>query len=105
MSSQTAAVAAPTLNIEDDNHAVKLDPAGYFVIYPIIERGIIHVEHYGYDNRLLRTLEGSSPRAIYLKIIEEGWVTEMSHAAYLGKELVKADFSLKNGVSYIQDAA
>ncbi len=75
------------------------------MIYPMIERGIIHVEHYAYDNRLLRILESSSPRALYLKIIEEGWVTEMSHAAYLGKELIKADYSLKSGVPYTQDAA
>ncbi len=71
----------------------------------MIERGIIHVEHYAYDNRLLRTLESSSPRALYLKIIEEGWLTEMSHAAYLGKELMKAEHSLQSGAPYIQDAA
>ncbi len=93
------------LIVEDDNHPVKLDPAGYFVIYPMIEQGIIHVEHYSYDNRLLRTLESSSPRALYLKIIEEGWVTEMSHAAYLGKEFMKAELALKSGGAYLQDAA
>lgn len=91
--------------IEEDERAVKLDPAGYFVIYPMIERGLIHVEHYAYDNRLLRILESNSPRAIYLKIIEEGWATEMSHAAYLGKELIKAESSLKSGEPYFQDAA
>jgi tetrahydromethanopterin S-methyltransferase subunit A len=84
---------------------VKLDPAGYFVVYPIAERGILHVEHYAYDNRLLHTLESASPRALYLKIIEEGWVSEMSHAAYLGKELIKADFSLRHGIPFLQDAA
>lgn len=91
--------------VEDENQPVKLDPAGYFVIYPIAEQGTIHVEHYSYDNRLLRTLVGTSPRAIYLRIIEEGWVTEMSHAAYLGKELVKAEYSLRVGLPYLQDAA
>ncbi len=84
---------------------MKLDPAGYFVIYPMAERGVIQVEHYGYDNRLLRTLESASPRALYLKIIAESWVTEMSHAAYLGKELEKAEISLKTGAVFIQDAA
>ncbi len=93
------------LMVEDDNHPVKLDPAGYFVIYPITERGVIHLEHYAYDNRLLHTLESTSPRALYLRLIEEGWVTEMSHAAYLGKELVKAEISLKTGAVFVQDAA
>ena len=71
----------------------------------MIEQGIIHVEHYAYDNRLLRTLESGSPRALYLKIIEEGWLTELSHAAYLGKELMKAKLTLQSGEAYIQDAA
>ncbi len=84
---------------------MKLDPAGYFVIYPITERSVIQVEHYAYDNRLLHTLESASPRALYLKIIEEGWVTEMSHAAYLGKEMIKAEYALRHGISYLQDAA
>ncbi len=91
--------------VEEENQPVRLDPAGYFVIYPIAERGVIHLEHYGYDNQLLHALEGASPRAIYLKVIAQGWVTEMSHAAYLGKELIKAEFSLRNGGDYIQDAA
>lgn len=91
--------------VEDENQPVKLDPSGYFVIYPVAERGVIHLEHYGYDNRLLHALEGASPRAIYLKIIEQGWVTEMSHASYLGKELVKAEISLRDGIPYLQDAA
>jgi dihydropteroate synthase len=29
----------------------------------------------------------------------------MSHAAYLGKELVKAELSLRDGSDYLQDAA
>jgi tetrahydromethanopterin S-methyltransferase subunit A len=82
-----------------------LDPAGYFVIYPIAERSILHVEHYAYDNRLLHTLESISPRALYIKIIEEGWVTEMSHAAYLGKELVKAELAMRYEIPFLQDAA
>ncbi len=73
------------LIVEDDDRPVKLDPAGYFVIYPIAERGMIHIEHYGYDNQLLHTLESSSPRALYLKLIQAGWGTELNHAAYLGK--------------------
>lgn len=75
------------------------------MIYPIAERGVIHVEHYSYDNRLLNSLESTSPRALYLRLIEEGWVTEMSHVAYLGKELVKAEFSIQFGIPYLQDAA
>ncbi len=63
------------------------------------------MEHYAYDNQLLHTLESASPRPLYLKIIDEGWVSEMSHAAYLGKELSKAEYCLRFGIPYSQDAA
>jgi tetrahydromethanopterin S-methyltransferase subunit A len=84
---------------------VTLDRAGYFVILPLPERGVINVEQYSYDNVLLRVLEGTSARALYLKIIKEGWVTELSHSAYVGKELTKAELSLQYHFKYMQDGA
>ncbi|KUG25190.1 hypothetical protein ASZ90_004994 [hydrocarbon metagenome] len=82
-----------------------MDKAGYFVILPIPEKNVINVEHYSYDNTLLRIIEGRNARNIYWTIIENKWVTSLSHAAYLGKELAKAELSLKNGFKYIQDGA
>jgi tetrahydromethanopterin S-methyltransferase subunit A len=95
----------PAVFVEEMDNPVKLDKAGYFVILPIQERKVIYIEHYSYDNSLQHILEGDSARAIYLKIIEENWVTEMSHAAYLGKELAKAELNLTHGIPYTQDAA
>jgi len=82
-----------------------MDKAGYFVILPIPEKNIINVEYYSYDNTLLRIIEGKDARSIYWTIIENKWVTFLSHASYLGKELTKAELSLKNGFKYIQDGA
>ena len=82
-----------------------MDKAGYFVIVPLTDKGVVNVEHYAYDNSLLRVIEGATARAIYFTIINSGWVTELSHAAYLGKELAKAELSLQNGFKYIQDGA
>lgn len=84
---------------------VKLDKAGYFVILPDARRNRITVEHYSYDNRLLRIIEGQDARSVYWTIIENNWVTELSHAAYLGKELAKAELSLTRGFKYVQDGA
>lgn len=84
---------------------VTLDRAGYFVIVPLANRRIINVEYYGYDHTLLAVVEGATARDIYLSLIEQGWVTELSHAAYLGKELAKAELSLSHGLKYIQDGA
>ena len=72
---------------------------------PLAERKVINVEHYSYDNVLLRVIEGSSARAIYLKIIQDGWISELSHAAYIGKELAKAELSLQYHLKYTQDGA
>lgn len=82
---------------------VEMDRAGYFVIIPQHRREIIVVEHYSYDNRLLRVIEGKDARSIYWTIIKNGWVTQLSHAAYLGKELMKAELSIKLGFRYVQD--
>ncbi len=84
---------------------VEMDRAGYFVIIPQQDKGIITVEHYSYDNRLLRVIEGKNARSIYWTIVENCWITELSHAAYLGKELAKAEISIKFGLEYSQDGA
>ena len=82
-----------------------MDKAGYFVILPLTEKNIINVEHYSYDNILLRVIEGKDARSIYWTIVENNWVTLLSHSAYLGKELEKAELSFKLGLKYVQDGA
>ncbi len=83
----------------------EMDKAGYFVILPQPEKKTITVEHYSYDNTLLRIIEGQDARSIYWTIIENKWVTQLSHAAYLGKELEKAELSIELGSKYVQDGA
>ncbi len=104
-SSPVSISTVSTLVADDPGGAVKMDPAGYFVIVPLADRGIINVEHYAYDHTLLRVIEGRSARALYRLIIDNGWVSELSHAAYLGRELTKAEFSLNHRSKYIQDGA
>jgi tetrahydromethanopterin S-methyltransferase subunit A len=85
--------------------SIKLDKAGYFVIIPSKKKKKIIVEHYSYNNKLLRTIEGSNGRDIYLTIISNKWVKELGHAAYLGKELVRAELSIEKGLKFVQDGA
>jgi tetrahydromethanopterin S-methyltransferase subunit A len=49
-------------------------------------------------------IEGKDSRSILRTIIENSWVTHFSHYAYLGKELAKAEISIKYGLRYLQDA-
>lgn len=90
---------------DKEPNKVKLDKAGYFVIVPKAESNVIFVEHYSNTNQLLRIIKGEDARNIYWTIIENGWICEMSHAAYLGKELTRAEMSMKIGSRYVQDKA
>lgn len=83
---------------------IELDKNGYFVVYPQ-KNGEVIVEHYANNNKLLRIIKGHNTREIYWTIIENGWITQLSHAAYLGKELTKAELSIKYNFKYIQDKA
>ncbi len=89
----------------DKSKKVELDKAGYFVILPLRDKGIISVEHYSPDNELLHIIEGRNPADIYKTIVEKHWITDLSHAAYVGKELTRADLSMKLNFKYIQDGA
>jgi tetrahydromethanopterin S-methyltransferase subunit A len=82
---------------------IKLDKAGYFVIN--IEDGVLLVEHYDYKEKLTRIIEGRDARSIYLTLIRNDWISKLDHAAYLGKELTKAELSLKYNFKYLQDGA
>lgn len=84
---------------------LRLDKAGYFVVIPVARTGTIIVEHYGNDNRLLHAVEGKDAPSVYSSIIDNGWLSELSHAAYLGRELALAELSLKYGFKYVQDKA
>ena len=84
---------------------IELDRVGYFVVILQRDRSVIVTEHYGYDDTLLHVIEGKDARSIYWTVIENGWVSQLSHAAYLGKELAKAELAFTMGFKYVQDGA
>ena len=85
----------------EDPMRIKLDKAGYFVVN--VTNQSILVEHYSYQEKLLRTIEGYDARSIYLTIVRNGWVSKLDHAAYIGKELSKAELSIRYEFDYLQD--
>lgn len=91
--------------VEKNPHSVKLDKDGYFVIMIEHNSKKIIVEHYSNNNKLLHIIKGDNARNIYWAIIENNWVSELSHAAYLGKELTLAELSIISGNKYVQDKA
>lgn len=81
------------------------DPAGFFVVYPESRRRLLTVEHYTKEGVLDCVLEGRTPGAISAEVIGRGLLTRLDHAAYLGRELARAERSMQTGETYTQDRA
>ena len=95
--------SAPEVIVAKPSERVEMDRAGYFVIIPDVKRKLIVVEHYTYDNSLQHVIEGTASQDIYQTAIDAGWVSQLSHAAYLGRELATAELALRHGFPYVQD--
>ncbi|MBD2313246.1 DUF4346 domain-containing protein [Desertifilum sp. FACHB-1129] len=108
---------------------IELDPGGYFIIYLDREAKLICAKHYtnvindrglavdpetgeviparGKVNRTAETLfTGKTAKEVCVKIFEQTHpspVTLLDHAAYLGRELVRAEMALIHAQEYVQD--
>ena len=83
-----------------------LDKAGYFVIMVMHgrERPLV-VEHYSNEGVLLSVIEGADSASICATIVEMKLVSQLDHAAYLGRELARAELSIGSPMRYVQDKA
>lgn len=81
------------------------DRAGYFVVYPDYTRGVLLLEHYRSDGVLHVTIEGRTAAELYTPAIERHLLGRLDHAAYLGRELARAEQALWSGEDYTQDGA
>lgn len=84
---------------------LRLDKAGFFIVIPQASTDRIICEHYENNGRLAHVIEGREGAVIAATAIEQGLLTQLDHAAYLGRELAKAEIALKTGSHYEQDAA
>jgi dihydropteroate synthase len=108
---------------------IDLDPSGYFIIYLDREAGLICAKHFtnviddrglavdpetgkvipakGKVERTQSTLfTGRTAKELCIAIFEQTQpcpVTLLDHAAYLGRELVRAENALISGQEYVQD--
>lgn len=108
---------------------IDLDPGGYFIIYLDSEAGLICAKHFtnvinarglavdpetgkpipvrGKVERTHTTIfSGRTAKELCVKIFEENQpslVTRLDHAAYLGREFVRAEIALVNQQEYVQD--
>ncbi len=117
------------LDCELSNRQIDLDPQGYFIIYVDREAGLICAKHYtniiddrglavdpetgkvipakGKVTRTSTTLfSGRTAKELCVKLFEQTQPCPTSmfdHAAYLGREFVRAEIALLSGSEYIQD--
>jgi tetrahydromethanopterin S-methyltransferase subunit A len=84
---------------------LRLDRAGFFIVQPQPQKRLIICEHYENNGRLAHVIEGQQAALIASTVVERGFVTQLDHAAYLGRELAKAEAALSDGITYEQDAA
>ena len=123
---------ADALSVIDDKLSqrhIDLDPGGYFIIYLDREAGLICAKHFtnviderglavdpetgkviparGKVERTHSTLfTGKTAKDLCVVIFEQTQpcpVTMLSHAAYLGREFVRAENALISGQEYVQD--
>jgi dihydropteroate synthase len=111
------------------NRFIELDPSGYFLIY--LDRGMGHICADLYSNTIndrglacdpetgeplpctgklerkpIQLFRGRTAKELCIEIFEkpsEAVITRLDHAAYLGRELLRAEIALYNGADYIQD--
>ncbi len=109
---------------------IELDPAGYFLIYLDIDAGLLCAKHFSNTinekglacdpktgkplsvrgknvRQATQVFTGRTAKELCIKIFEDKGnpcpITYLDHAAYLGREFVRAEMALINGTEYIQD--
>ncbi|MCI0497442.1 MAG: DUF4346 domain-containing protein [Thermoplasmata archaeon] len=86
------------------------DENGFFVIF--LRDGEIVAEHYQNVTHSPETVKtgkldtvvvGESALAMCHTIVREDLISRLEHAAYIGRELQKAEIAAVNGLDYVQD--
>ncbi len=63
------------------------------------------IEHYRNDGLLTTVIEAGNAADGYVSVLGAGLVSRLDHAAYLGRELARAEHALHTGTPYRQDTA
>jgi len=81
------------------------DPAGYFVVFVDRTRKLLCLEHYANTGALTSVIEGKTAAELYMPAVDRQLLSRLDHAAYLGRELARAEHALSSGQAYVQDGA
>ena len=121
--------AIKTIDDQLSKRYIDLDPGGYFIIYLDREAGLICAKHFTniinekglavdsetgevipvrgkVERQADRLFAARTAKELCIKIFEQtqpSLVTMLNHAAYLGREFIRAEYALIDGSEYIQD--
>lgn len=129
--SRPSATDLKTLDDQLSKRFIELDPNGYFLIYLDTEHSLICAKHFTnvINNKGLacdpetgkpliakknapprqetRLYQGRTAKELCIKLFEDKEnpcpISYLDHAAYLGREFVRAENALVNGEPYVQD--
>ncbi len=79
------------------------DQAGFILVTAGPHGDRIIAEHYSRDAALLHIVAAPTAEALCRQLVQCGAVSELSHASYIGREALKAELALQNGLRYEQD--
>ncbi len=79
------------------------DPKGYFLIRINYDTKNIEVAFVKNNHKIKKVFYGDNAMDLYHSIKRYNLISRMEHAAYLGKELYKAELALKYGLEYVQE--
>jgi tetrahydromethanopterin S-methyltransferase subunit A len=82
---------------------LNLDSAGYFLIRINYDKNEIEAAFCRRKNIIELIVHGKTAEEIYHTFIIQGIKIKPEHAAYLGKELEKAEICMMLNIQYIQD--
>ncbi|HLD40223.1 MAG TPA: DUF4346 domain-containing protein [Candidatus Nanoarchaeia archaeon] len=79
------------------------DPKGYFLIRVNDKKKRLEAGFCTYKHEIIKMVHGQGAIEVYNTIVKKKLVSRLEHAAYLGKELYKAELALKYGKKYRQE--
>jgi dihydropteroate synthase-like protein len=84
----------------------RLDAVGYFTFHIDRQERLLVVRHYasGSSGQPTIELKGATAQQLIDAILARDLVSQLDHAAYVGRELMKAELALVTGRPYIQEA-
>jgi dihydropteroate synthase len=121
--------SAQAIDNKLSNRFIELDEKGYFLIYLDRDQGLICADLYSNaiddrgiacdpetgkplpcDKKIVRRsvlqFQGRTAKALCVEIFEKSEsdiISRLEHAAYLGREFVRAEIALYSGDEYVQD--